>query len=170
MKSSILVVVWLMGFFTFSALSYAEDVEWKPEYQKLAQIDAETAAAEKQKKKLAQIDAEIAAAEKQKKAGRLKVLAGLGSQIVALTVFVPSTSVAVSWDGVESNKKGNEALFQIAFWGGSAAVVWGFYQWWDGAQTASMLKAKRYDISLRPEIKLDSDGSRTVAFALKVGF
>lgn len=123
--------------------------------------------AETSQQKLARIDAEIAAAEQQKKDGLKIMAAGVGAQIVGWAAFFPETELDSNFNFKE---KGNETLWQVAIWGGLGAEIWGVYHYWDGAQTAAQLKAKRYDISLRPEIKMEPSGDARVALALKVKF
>lgn len=122
-------------------------------------------AQEDRARKLAQIDREIAAAERTKRNGIILFLLGVGAQAGGWYAFAPEIDL---YTGDISS--GSEGLWQAAIWGGFIAEVWGAWKWWDGAQTASRLKAKRYDLSMGPKIKLDSDGDPIIAFGLKVSF
>ena len=175
MLSRLITLLSVLCFLALPVRSDAEEVQWKPAYQKLAQIVPESAAnldevgrSAQADQKRERIEAEIAAAEKQKKNGLLMMAGGIGSMLAGYFLFVSELEYNSERNVFED--KGNEALYYTAIMGGGVAQIWGAYMWWDGAQTAKDLKVKYYDISLRPEIKWDSDGDRTVAVALKIGF
>ncbi len=121
--------------------------------------------------KLRRIDREIAEAQAQKKSGLIKMGAGLGLYVLGYAVFLPTTTYTYDWEtGGDTKEEGNSTLFAISLIGGLVLELWGGYQWWDGAQTASRLKAKRYDIGLKPMIRPDVNGNLRYALALQVEF
>ena len=122
--------------------------------------------------KLKRIDREIAELQQQKKDAIITVGAGLAAQVLGYAVFLPWTEYtyddwATSYD---TEEHGNAALFLICVSGGAIAEIYGGWTWWSSAQELSMLKVKRYDISLRPSINPMPGGDISYGFNMQLTF
>ena len=121
--------------------------------------------------KLKRIDREIAELQQQKKNAIITAGAGLAAEVLGYTVFLPWTEYTYDWDtGSSTEEHGNAALFWICVGGGVIAEIYGGWTWWSSAQELSMLKAKRYDISLRPSINPMPGGDINYGFNMQLTF
>ena len=101
--------------------------------------------------KLASINLGIAAAESKETTGLLIAGGGLAVGVLGMVAFHPESSVDFDASGVPYvSYKGTPAVYYLCVVGGGVVALFGAFKWIAAANELSLLKTKRYDVSLSP--------------------
>lgn len=118
--------------------------------------------------KLKMIDKEIEEAQDAKNLGIYLVIGGVVAQGIGWATYDPVSTYSWSSYGGSSVDEPDNTLAWILVGAGSVATIWGAYKWIDNANQVTTLKAKRYDISFNPILKVDKFGHLTPGINLHI--